>query len=398
MSIDIAAPGAEGSELGSTKRFATTVLAAWRDISPRQWTWTGVIALIVLLANMAGLLPVILSPVPPLYGRQFNLGILVSLGGSIVVFGAALCCLLAVSIVEHPAVRRDSPPRYVAAGLAAWGAAVMLEVGLYVLVPSVSPTIGGIALLIDGRQLLVRIVWSAANIGLSGGLALAVYMSFQSARRVRDAFNSAELERVAASREVLASRLAAMQAQVEPQFLLGTLAQVETLYERDAKAGDRMLDGLIEYLHAALPQLRSWSSTLSQEIRLAESYLRIVQIRMGSRLEYRIGVAPDLGDHHFPPMVVLPLIDETLRNGLEPLPLGGTIAITADASGDRIRVRIADNGLSRAGAAVDSSAIGALRERLIGLYGPAASLEMTNLAQGTVATVEVPRDPARDHR
>src|SRR5207302_7225193 len=158
-----------------------------------------------------------------------------------------------------------------------------------------------------------------------GGLALAVYVRFRSARLAREAFNAAELERVAASRGVLASRLAAMQARIEPRFLLGTLAQVEALYERDAHAGDRMLDGLIAYLHAALPQLRGQRSTLKQEAQLAESYLRIVQIRMGSRLDFQVDVRPELDDCDFPPMVLLPLIDDALRNGLEPLPHGGTI-------------------------------------------------------------------------
>jgi LytS/YehU family sensor histidine kinase len=242
-------------------------------------------------------------------------------------------------------------------------------------------------------------VWLAANYGLNGGLALAVYVRFRSARFAREAFNAAEMERVSASREVLASRLAEMQARVEPEFLLGTLAQVEALYERDAHAGDRMLDALIVYLHAALPQLRSQRSTLKAEVQLAESYLRIMQIRMGSRLNLRVAVQPDLGDCDFPPMMLLPLIEDALRNGLEPLPHGGTIAITADAESDRIRVRVADDGLPRLASANDGSAIATLHERLHGLYGAAARLELTtNSPQGVIAAIEVPLETARDHR
>jgi LytS/YehU family sensor histidine kinase len=242
-------------------------------------------------------------------------------------------------------------------------------------------------------------VWLGANFGLIGGLALAVYVRFRSARSAREAFNAVEMERVSASREVLASRLAAMQARVEPAFLLGTLAHVEALYERDAQAGDRMLDGLIAYLRAALPQLRSQRSTLKAEVQLAESYLRIMQIRMGSRLDLRVDVQPDLGDCDFPPMMLLPLIEDALRNGLEPLPHGGAIAITADAESGRVRVRVADDGLPRSAAPNDGFAPATLHERLRGLYGTAARLELTaNSPQGVIAAIEVPLATARNHR
>ena len=68
-----------------------------------------------------------------------------------------------------------------------------------------------------------------------------------------------------------------MQARVEPRFLFNTLAQVERLYEIDAQRADRMLDDLIVYLRAALPQLRETTSTLSREIELAKAYLNIVE-------------------------------------------------------------------------------------------------------------------------
>jgi LytS/YehU family sensor histidine kinase len=90
-------------------------------------------------------------------------------------------------------------------------------------------------------------------------------------------------------------------------------------------------------------------------------------------------------------MVLLPLIDDALRNGLEPLPLGGAIVLRADVAGRQVRVCIVDDGLPRVEAADDASVTATLRERLYGLYGDAASLELTtNLPQGTVATIEVP--------
>jgi hypothetical protein len=386
---------------GVTLGFPMGALQAWRAITLRQWAWTTAIAVLLLLGNMVGVLPPLLSAVPNVIGPPSPGWTMSKSAGATVVFlAAAYCLLLAVSIAESG--NRLRPPslwRYVGAGLAACSAAILIEVTLYTLAPSLAPQSGTLPLALDTQRVLGRVVWSAANFGLTGGLALAVYVRFRSARLARDAFHAAELDRVGARREVLASRLAAMQARIEPSFLLGTLAQVETLYERDPQAGDRMLDGLIAYLRAALPQLRSQRSTLKQEVQLAESYLRITQIRMGSRLECRVDVRPELGECDFPPLVLLPLIEDALRNGLEPLPLGGTIAITADAAGDRVRVRISDDGLPRLATSHDGLTVATLHERLQGLYGTTACLELTaNTPQGVTATVEVPLDAACNYR
>ena len=382
---------------GGMQRLAMVALREWRAITFRQWAWTTAISLVFFVAHVVGVLPGVLGLVGP---PRAVWSVPKTVGLAVVYIGAGYCFLIAVRVAEAGTWHRLPPVRrYVAAGLAACVAASLLQILIYLLVPSIGPQPVGWNLALDARQLLGWFLWFVANLGLSGGLALAVYMRFRSARVAREAFNAAAMDRVNASRKVLASRLAAMQAQVEPRFLLGTLAQVEAMYERDPQAGDRMLDGLIAYLRAALPQLRSERSTLKQEVQLAESYLRIMQIRMGSRLELRIDVHPNLDDCNFPPMMLLPLVEDALRNGLEPLPHGGMIVITADVDRDRLRVRVADDGLPRMLCSEDCSAITTLQERLQGLYGSAGRLEVSaHLPQGVVANVEVPRESARNHR
>jgi hypothetical protein len=375
---------------------AVGVVEAWCGITLRQWAWTTGIALVLVLANMVGLLPPLLLISPQAAGTPIWTA---ARTAAAMASGLAsgYCFLLALGIAERDKSRsRGRAWRYVVAGCAATGAAVVIDSVIFLLMPNIDPRRWSGA---EPSKLIGFAVWAAANIGLSGGLVLAVYARFQSARLARDAFNSAELERVGTTRELLAARLAAMQAQVEPQFLLGTLAQVEALYDRDLRAGDRMLEGLIAYLRAALPQLRSTQSTLAQEMRLAESYLAIVQLRMGSRLRYTVDAGPGLGENDFPPMLLLPLIDDALRSGLEPLPHGGTIAISASTDGGRARVRVADDGLPRTAGSAEGAGIGLLHDRLRALYGDRARLELSaNVPQGAIATIEVPFESTRAHR
>jgi hypothetical protein len=375
------------------------VFRAWSEITLRQWAWTTGIASILILAYALGVLPSILGmvpsaqePQPPAWKGTQSVGLIIS------GLAAAYCFLLALNVAERASAQsRSLAWRYVVAGCAATGAAVVVESAMYLIVPSFASRPWGLDE--ETKPVIRWAVWSAANFGLTGGLVLAVYARFRSARLAREAFNSAELERADAAREVLASRLAAMQAQIEPQFLLGTLAQVEALYERDPAAGDRMLDSLIAYLRAALPQLRSARSTVAREMQLAESYLRIVQLRMGSRLAYTVSVRPGLGENDFPPMLLLPLIDDALRSGLEPLPHGGTIAISSGADGDRVRVLVVDDGLPRMARSTQGAGMPLLEDRLRGLYGDQARLKIeANAPHGVVATIEVPLETARADR
>jgi LytS/YehU family sensor histidine kinase len=233
-------------------------------------------------------------------------------------------------------------------------------------------------------------VYSAMSWLMFGGLATFVYVDRKRARVTRERLAAAELERTRGAKRMLESRLAAMQARVEPQFLFNTLAQVRDLYDANAALGERTLDDLIAYLRAAMPRMRDTSSTVAQEIELARAYLAIVKVRLGDRLEYAIDVAEDIGEARMPPMMLLPLIDHAVVHGLAPAQETGTLLITMEIVGGRLRLKLTDSG---AGFVPDAGGdgIGDIRERLQALYGNDASLELARVEQrATRAVMEIP--------
>jgi LytS/YehU family sensor histidine kinase len=149
-----------------------------------------------------------------------------------------------------------------------------------------------------------------------------------------------------------------------------------------------------------MPQLRGEASTLGRECALAVAYLRIVQAHMGTRLEYALEVPPELGSARFPPMLLLPLIDNAIRHSLAPLPLVGRIDVRATECLDRIRLVVSDNGLGDCISRREGPGLTALRERLAGLYGADATLDLSPTEPyGLTATIEVPRyEGASDRR
>ena len=194
-------------------------------------------------------------------------------------------------------------------------------------------------------------------------------------------------------RQLVEANLKMMQAQVEPHFLFNTLASVDYLIETDAPRASRMQKNLIQYLRAALPQMRGGSTTLGKEVALCRSYLEILKVRMEERLQFAINVPQGLLAAQFPPMVLQTLVENAIKHGLEPKPQGGTLTLAADVAHGSLRVTVADTGLGFGVAAQPGGGVGLdnVRERLAALFGGAAQLAIeANSPSGTIARIEVP--------
>jgi signal transduction histidine kinase len=197
-------------------------------------------------------------------------------------------------------------------------------------------------------------------------------------------------------RQLAEAQLKMMQAQVEPHFLFNTLASVDYLIETDPARASTMQKNLIQYLRAALPQMREGSTTLGKELALVRSYLEILKVRMDDRLQFAITVPQGLMSAQFPPMVLQSLVENAIKHGLEPKPEGGSITVTADIANGSLRVTVADTGLGFGAAGKPGTGVGLanVRERLAALYSGRASFTVeANSPSGTIATIAVPYEP-----
>jgi signal transduction histidine kinase len=207
-----------------------------------------------------------------------------------------------------------------------------------------------------------------------------------------DALHEAEIDRLALDREMAEARLQVLQAQIEPHFLFNTLANVRRLYVTEPAAGGEMLGNLMRYLEVALPQMRAGDSTLGRELALVEAYLQLQRVRMGSRLAYRVDVPDPLRGAALPPMMLITLVENAIKHGLNALPEGGAVRIAAavDEAG-RLRIEVADDGAGFQAAAGGGTGLANIRARLGALYGEAARLDLgDNRPRGVVSTLYLP--------
>ncbi|MEO7402580.1 MAG: hypothetical protein ABIU95_02820, partial [Burkholderiales bacterium] len=89
-----------------------------------------------------------------------------------------------------------------------------------------------------------------------GGLGCAAYVSQRRHAQMVAALRAAELARATSQRRLAEMSLAAMQARIDPDFVMATLTRLEHLYDGDPQSADRALDELIVFLRGALADLR----------------------------------------------------------------------------------------------------------------------------------------------
>lgn len=224
-----------------------------------------------------------------------------------------------------------------------------------------------------------------AYIGLEsailGSAVLWIVADRSRARRARERMHRAELERIDAEKRSVESNLQALQARVEPRFLFSTLAQVKDLYERDTSRGERMLDELIAYLRAAMPQMRDTSSTVAREVDLARAYLAIVNVRLGDRLEIHVDCPPGADATRMSPMMLLPLVDLALAGHEASRGGGQSFGLSVEIDADEVRVTAKHHGNDWPQVA-SAEAVAGIRERLAALYAAGAELALGKDGRG----------------
>ncbi len=207
---------------------------------------------------------------------------------------------------------------------------------------------------------------------------------------------SARQERVA--RQLTDAKLRLMQAQVEPHFLFNTLASVQHLAEARSPEAAKLTAQLISFLRGGLSGLREDCTTLEREFSMVESYLLIMKTRMNERLEFSLDLPRALVNENIPPAMLISLVENAIKHGLEPQPEGGRIDVVAQRAVDgQLTVSVSDTG--RGVVRSDGPAnrleggvgLGNIRDRLHAIYGERAWLETNaNVPHGFVATLTVP--------
>ena len=245
---------------------------------------------------------------------------------------------------------------------------------------------------------LPRVAGHVLLAGVIAGVvyALLMFAVLQVRRRMLQAKNETLTRQAQQDRTALQladARLRLMQAQVEPHFLFNTLASVQDLAEGKAPEAAALTQQLIAFLRAGLAGLRDDTTTLAREFDMAAAFLTIMKTRMGERLSFELHLPDALMDEAVPPAMLISLVENAIKHGLEPALDGGYMRLSARRDGATLTVDVSDTGFGlNAPITANSGGVGLtnIRERLAAIYGEDATLTVReNLPHGVIASLAI---------
>ncbi len=341
-----------------------------------DWQRLAAVALVTLLLSLGALVsPALLDFFSPAEIALVWLEHLVELA----VIAAAL---LAAFTVLHDALPRSMPLRLAVISALLLTLSAVLAVLLH-------------AYYADGFEHLpppLRMLADSLRWGLPAVFLVLIADVHQRALQTDSAAHAAELARAQLEQGESEQQLALLQAQIEPHFLFNMLGNVRRLYRTRPEAGAEAVGSLMRYLRTALPQLRSRRASLGEEIALVRAYLNLFQLRMGAQLSFSIEVDAALHDAEFPPMLLVTLVENAIKHGLEPAG-GGHVEVCARRRRGMLEVSVLDDGAGFGTTASSGTGVGLVnvRRQLVARYQSRARLTLeAREPRGARGTIVIP--------
>ncbi len=202
------------------------------------------------------------------------------------------------------------------------------------------------------------------------------------------------------SRLLLEARLDALQRQINPHFLFNTLNSITSLVRSKPELAREMIVKLANILRVLLKDREAFVP-FAEELSFTDDYLDIEVVRFGEKLRVVKEIAADTLNVVVPSMLLQPLIENSIKHGLEPRIDGGTVTLRSRFTRDgRLLVEVEDDGVGMEPGRAASGEIARpgtgigmrnVMERMEVLYGDAAEVEVESRpGRGTKVTLVMP--------
>jgi len=242
-------------------------------------------------------------------------------------------------------------------------------------------------MVIASRRILHSLFWDVQlGIAMYWLILIACHAIQYQARLRAEKLKASQLEA-----QLAQAQLSALKMQLHPHFLFNTLHSISALLHSDVEAADRMVARLGDFLRLTLDNSDNQEVTLEQELEFLRCYLDIELTRFQDRLTVDLEIAPSTLTAHVPNLILQPIVENAIRHGIAVKIEPGSIRISSERHGGRLRIQIRDDGPGFASNAEDGIGLANARARLARLYGQDHVLELSNGREGgAIVTLEMP--------
>ena len=244
------------------------------------------------------------------------------------------------------------------------------------------------------HQRLFYLSQPGGSLGMMVVVLLATVLSVAMPIKI---WNNARIEHRLQEQEtlLLAAKIEALSNQINPHFLFNTLASISSLIRTQPDTA-RMLITKLSGLLRRLMRSTDHFVTLREELESVDEYLDIEVVRFGPQIKVVKRISPDTLDVIVPSMILQPLVENSIKHGLEKKIGEGRITITTRLRDRQIVIEVHDDGLGmteeRLQQAVgEGIGLSNVNERLRTIYGAGCQLKLKSIpGEGTWASVEIP--------
>jgi two-component system LytT family sensor kinase len=190
-------------------------------------------------------------------------------------------------------------------------------------------------------------------------------------------------------------QISLLKSQINPHFLFNTLNSINTLIGSSKEQARRVITQLSDIFRYALDSHGDEMVRLVHELDFIDNYIRIQQVRFGDRLKFVKQVDFSCLGVRIPPMILQPLVENSVKYGIAPKEEGGTIVLTVKRFNTMIFFEVKDDGLgSNAKKVMDGSSSGVglknTDQRLKSIFGPGSGLRIRSNEWGYSVSFFIP--------
>jgi hypothetical protein len=143
----------------------------------------------------------------------------------------------------------------------------------------------------------------------------------------------------------LKSELSAIKAQLNPHFLYNVFNTINASVPPEMEETRVMIAELSDIFRYQLRASREDMVPLKDELEFVEKYLKLEKRRFEERLTINFNVDETILEDLVPPMILQPLVENSVKHGISPLLSGGTIDITVKSKNNKLYFEISDTGV-----------------------------------------------------
>lgn len=193
----------------------------------------------------------------------------------------------------------------------------------------------------------------------------------------------------------------ALMAQTDPHFLYNTLEGISSIARLH---GDQEIVDCINRLsrlYRVAVHGKGEEIPLREEMSYVESYLELEHMITGGRINIVVDPDPETLDLMVPKLIIQPIVENSIRHGVEDMTEGGTVIVTSRVEDDKLEISVADNGkgitqdriqklLSTEEKDAMHIGVSSVQRRIRILYGAKYGLNIRSDHEGTVVSIWLP--------